>query len=151
MRSAVRRLSRVLLAATIVASAMVMGAVAPAHAYTCGYNDASGDLRHSEVRVTFRFEAECTDGLARVTGTIYDTLCDGRAARSDILLFDTNSTYQWLWTKTVVAGNGCGSNATYTVSGKTAGQYGWHLQFRMTACSAGGWNCASTYWHDFYG
>jgi len=150
MRPAVRRLSRVLVAATIVASAMVMGAVAPAHAYTCGYNDRSGDLRHSEVRVTFRFEEECTDGLARVTGTIYDTLCDGRAAMSDIELFDTNRTYPWLWTKTVKAGNGCGSSATYTVSGKSAGQYGWRLRFEMVACS-GIVNCSSTHTHDFYG
>jgi hypothetical protein len=141
----------VLVAATIVASAMMMGAVAPAHAYTCGYNDASGDLRHSEVRVTFRFEEECTDGLARVTGTVYDTLCDGRAAMSDILLYDTTGGgNKWLWTKTVKAGNGCGSNATYTVSGKSAGQYGWHLQFETRACS-GIVNCSSTHWHDFYG
>jgi hypothetical protein len=151
MRSALRTINRALLTATLVATALVVGGVAPAHAYTCGYNDTSADIRHSELRLSFRFEEACSDGRSRFTGTIYDTLCDGREAIGVMKVYDSPSDQFYLWTNTARAQNGCGSQATFTFSGPSPGASGWQLRINMAACSAHGLNCSTNYNHYYYG
>ena len=150
MTSILRKLSRVLLIATIATSALVVD-VAPAHAYTCGYNDAGGYISHSEVALSFSFEEHCSDGLARVTGTIYDTRRDGRNALTIFRVYRRASDVSYSWSRTAKAQNGCGTSATYTFSGPSPGLSGWKLWIDMAACSGYGLNCSSNYNHYFYG
>jgi hypothetical protein len=149
MTSILRKFSRVLLVATIATTALVVD-VAPAHAYTCGYNDASGYISHSEVALSFSFEEQCSDGRARVTGRVYDTICDSRAALAIFSIYRRASDASYMWRSTARAENGCGSSATFTFSGPSPSLSGWKLWINMAACSRLG-NCSSNYNHYYYG
>jgi hypothetical protein len=123
----------------MVATAM-LAAAGPAQAYTCSGGrtiSVVGDVS----RTTITFYPHCSDGRSHWNGTVWDTRCDGRAAR--VVLVANQAYGYWQWDHGYNAGNGCGSSATYSGSDRSVVAYAgsnWIVEVSVGACS---WSCSS--------
>jgi hypothetical protein len=80
----VQRRAAVIAALVLAAGVAVAGPAGPAQAATCVARASDTVIIHmtnNPATVTFWFAPECSDGTSRMWGTLYDTLCDGRAAK----------------------------------------------------------------------
>jgi hypothetical protein len=102
-----------------------------------------------EAGTNFQWQAECTDGVAQVwNGVVTDPLCDGRAAKVWIQVWDRNpnGTYQLYATSPVWwANNGCGTSSSYsTWRPRSPGSEGWKLSVHLQACNGSVFNACSS-------
>ena len=97
----------------------------------------------SPVRVNFDFTPQCSDGTGRVSGTVFDILCDHRAAELTYTVYDwTGSSYRSLGGKTHSVPNGCNTSASFNDVVSSPGSVGWKFVVKIRACNSGG--CSSS-------
>jgi hypothetical protein len=148
-----RRGVRLTLTALVVTPLAVLAVAAPAYAATCVPSYTAG--AHGPVAgVDFTFAPECSDGLANLSGRVYDESCDSRTAYVQFELYDRTSSgtyalwYRSPWYKDSA---GCGSSATFGPWRPTGpGTVGWKLTAILHACSNSS-GCSSDYKASWFG
>jgi hypothetical protein len=109
------------LAASVLFSGMALVlSTSAAQAYSCS-GIQSGTVVSSVSEVSFNIHTGCNDKLFHITGTVYDTSCDGREAFGSFDAYtvpEVGGTY-FDWERTAHADNGCGTSGTFSVSGAT--------------------------------
>jgi hypothetical protein len=141
-RGALRhRMAALAMGAMLVPAAVFSVAVAPAaQAATCTYRVHESSVQDSQsptVRVRYDFAPECSDGLARMSGVVYDTACDGRAAQIQYWIYDKTSSGTWRQIDYGFADtdNGCGTSSSFSHVRNSPGSAGWRLKVQIKACN----------------
>jgi hypothetical protein len=119
-----------------LASAAVLVVSSPAQAYTCSrgisktvYHD------HGVAKVNINFRASCTDGRVHWDGVVYDTLCDGRAARTFLMSPWTPIPGSPAFESPVyTTSNGCGTSSSFKGSSNSPGADA--ADIWLSACNA---------------
>ena len=138
-----RRMVALAVGALLVQAAAVAVAAAPAQAATCTarvHETSVQDTQSPTVRVRYDFAPECSDGRAKMWGTVYDTACDGRAAQIQYWIYDKTASGSWSQVDSGFANtdNGCGTNSSFTHYRNSPGSVGWRLKVQIKACNSFG-------------
>jgi hypothetical protein len=140
-RTLVAAVVALLLAQVVV----LVGSTGPAQAATCTPPYSYGQFS-PEVGVGFDWAPQCSDGVAQISdGTVYDRLCDSRAAYAWFEIYDRQSNGSWVRIATspkFSALNDCGTSSTFaTWRARSPGTIGWKLVTLLQACNF--WSCSS--------
>jgi len=89
---------------------------------------------------SYDFAPQCSDGTARISGSVSDPLCDHRAAQLEYILQDRNAdgSYRTINDRTFSVANGCGTSSTFVSTGPSPGSVGWRLFVKLNACNGSG-------------
>ncbi|PPK70905.1 hypothetical protein V5P93_002764 [Actinokineospora auranticolor] len=145
-----KRLGQAVLAVALGAAGI---AVVPAGtAWACGGTQSSGTVGDDVAAASYSITVErCGDGQAQVTGTVYDKGCDSRSAKVQVTVQDYRGSgnYVTLWTKSATATNGCGTNATYSLTGPSAGSVGGYVKVETWAYNTWGSSTHRTFGYSY--
>jgi hypothetical protein len=139
-----RRLVALAVGALLAQAVVVAVTFAPAaQAATCTarvHETSVMDSQSPTVRVRYDFAPECSDGTARMWGTVYDTACDGRAAQIQYWIYDKTSSGSWRQIDSGFADtdNGCGTSSSFNHTRNSPGSVGWRLKVQIKACNTFG-------------
>jgi hypothetical protein len=144
----------ILLAGCLLALAGTLVGAAPAQAATCTARVHESSVQDSQsplVRVSYDFAPECSDGNAKVWGTVYDMACDGRAAQFRYWIYNRNSngTYSQIASGFADTDNGCGTSSTFSHIRNSPGWLGWKFTIQIRACNS--WGCSTPGTLTYYG
>ncbi len=130
----------------IVDAAPAAAACSPTHYYYVPSEAAA---------VSLSWNPECGDGAAEISnGTVYDTLCDSRAAAAKFEVADrtpsgsysTLAISSWYNSKT-----GCNNSSTFSPwRTYSPGSAGWRLRIHLRACSSSS-GCSLDRTYDYFG
>jgi hypothetical protein len=143
-----------LAAAVLLTQAVVVIAASPAQAATCTtkvHETSVQDTMSPLVRVKYDFAPECSDGNARVWGTVYDMACDNRAAEIRYWIYNKTSSGSYSQVDSGFANtdNGCGTNSTFSHTRTSPGSVGWRFKVQIRACNT--WGCSTPGVLNYYG
>jgi hypothetical protein len=125
------------------ALAVVLGPAAQAATCTTRVHESSvQDTQSPTVRVRYDFAPECSDGRSKMSGTVWDTACDQRAAQIQYWIYDKTSSGSWRQIDYGFANtdNGCGTSSSFTHYRNSPGSVGWRLKVQIKACNT--WGCS---------